>query len=289
MSMMSIKPLPLAAIALVAVQVAALGACERKPDSPPETPATAPAAPVAAAPAPTARPLTFDQTDDAAKVALRLPAEIANYPALHTVLYDREVAGLKTFAAKAQADHKASDGKFPWRPYNRQSQWFLAADAAPLVALRALWFEDTGGAHPNHGGSTLIWDNVANREIQPQALFRPDADMSALDKAICDAVAQAKTHREGAVLLNDTFSCPKWSQTVLVLAPSTSPGRIGGLTVLIDPYVVGPYSEGDYEVVVPASAFQSLLAPAYAGAFGGAPKSPGNPDGTLSVAMDLVK
>lgn len=266
--------------------VAALGACDREPAPPAEAPTPPPAV---VAPAPTARPLAFDQTDPAAKVALALPAQIANYPAVHTLLYDREVAGLRTFAAKAEADRKAADGKFPWRPYNRQSQWFLAADAAPLVALRALWFEDTGGAHPNHGGSTLIWDAAANREILPKALFRPDADMTVLDKAICDAVALAKTHREGAVPLSDTFSCPKWSQTVLVLAPSTIPGKIGGLTALIDPYVVGPYSEGDYEVTVPASAIVSLLAPAYAGAFGGAPKSPGNPDGTVSVTMDVVK
>jgi hypothetical protein len=277
---MSMKSVPLAVLSLVVV----LAACERKPAPPAEAPA---AAPVAAAPAPTARPLAFDQTDAAAKVVLRLPAEIANVPALHTFLYDREVASLKAFAAKAAADHKASDGKFPWRPYNRQGQWFLAADAAPLVGLRALWFEDTGGAHPNHGGASLIWDTVANREIPAKALFRPDADMTVLDKAICDAVATAKTHREGAVPLSDTFSCPKWSQTVLVLAPSAIPGKIGGLTVLIDPYVVGPYSEGDYEVTLPAAALQDLLAPAYAGTFGGAPKSPGNPDGTLSVVMDV--
>jgi hypothetical protein len=113
--------------------------------------------------------------------------------------------------------------------------------------------------------------------------------MSPLDRAICDAVAQAKTHREGAAPLNAMFACPKWSQAVLVPAPSTIPDKIGGLTVLIDPYVVGPYAEGDYEVVVPLSAFRALLAPTYAAAFGGAPKSPGNPDGTLSVRMDLVK
>ena len=282
------KSVPLAALASVAVLCGFLAACDRKPAQPPQAPA-APAAPVAAALAPAARPLAFDQTDPAAKVALSLPPEIAAYPALHTILYNREVAGLRTFAAKAEADRKASTGQFPWRPYNRQGQWFLTADAAPLVSLRALWFEDTGGAHPNHGGASLLWDNVANQEVPPQALFRDGADMTALDKAICDAVAQAKTHREGAVPLSDMFSCPKWSQTVLVLAPSTTPGKAGGLTAIIDPYVVGPYSEGDYEVTVPVSAFQGLLAPAYAGVFGGAPKSLGNPDGTVTVTMDVVK
>ncbi|TCS12720.1 DUF3298 and DUF4163 domain-containing protein [Caulobacter sp. BK020] len=281
--MPSIKTLPFAALGLVVV----LAACGRKPAAPPQAPvAVSKAAPASPA---MARPLAFDQSDEAAKVALRLPAEIANHPALHALLYDRETAGLKTFAAKAQADRKASDGKFPWRPYARQSQWFLVADTPPLVGLRALWFEDTGGAHPNHGGSSLVWDDAARREVQPKALFRPNADMSVLDKAICDAVAQAKTHREGAVPFSAMFACPKWNQTVVVLAPSTIPGKIGGLTVLIDPYVVGPYAEGDYEVVVPLSAFQTLLAPAYAAAFGGAPKSPGNPDGTLSVRMDVVK
>ena len=282
------KSLPLAALVSVAALCAPLAACDRKPAQPPQVPAAA-TAPVAAAPAPAARPLAFDQTDPAAKVALRLPAEIAAFPALHTMLYDREVESLRAFAAKAETDRKASTGQFPWRPYNRQGQWFLAADAAPLVNLRALWFEDTGGAHPNHGGASLLWDNVANREIQPQGLFRDGADMAVLDKAICDAVAQAKTHREGAVPLSDMFACPKWSQTVLVLAPSTTPGKAGGLTAIIDPYVVGPYSEGDYEVTVPVSAFQGLLAPAYADAFGGAPKSVGNPDGTVTVTMDVVK
>jgi len=280
------KPFPIAAFTLVA----ALSACDREPAPSAQAPAPAPAgAPVAAAPATPARPLAFEHTDPAAKVALGLPAEIANYPALHTLLYNREVAGLRTFAAKAETDRKASDGKFPWRPYARQAQWLLAAEAPPLVALRAQWFEDTGGAHPNHGGASLLWDTAANREIQPKALFRPEADMTGLDRAICDAVAQAKTRRQGAVPLNDTFSCPRWSETVLVLAPSAIPGKAGGLTVLIDPYVVGPYSEGGYEVTVPASAFQSLLAPAYAGVFSGAPKSPGNPDGTPSVTMSLVK
>jgi len=284
--MMSPNPLSVAVLGLLV----ALGACDRKAAPSAEAPA-APSAPVAAAPAPapTARPLAFDQTDPAAKVALRLPAEVSNYPALHAMLYNREVAGLRTFAAKAAADRKASTGQFPWRPYNRQGQWFLAAVAAPLIGLRAQWFEDTGGAHPNHGGASLLWDTGADREIQTEALFRPDADMTVLDKAICDAVALAKTHRQGAVPLNDMFSCPRWNQTVLVLAPSAIPGKIGGLTALIDPYVVGPYSEGAYEVTVPLSAFQTLLAPTYADAFGGAPKSPGNPDGTPSVTMDVVK
>jgi hypothetical protein len=272
----------LASLALVAI----LSACERKPAAP-ARPSPAAVAP-AARPAPV-RPLTFEADSPAAKVGLRLPAEITTYPALHAALYDREVAGLKTFAAKAEDDHKAWDGSYPWRPYARQGQWFLGAAGGRLVALRALWFEDTGGAHPNHGSASLLWDAAANSELQPKALFRPDVDMAPLDAAICDAVKAAKRHRPEAAPLGAMFACPRWTETVLVLAASTAPGKIGGLTAIIDPYVVGPYAEGDYEVTVPQNAIQGLLAPAYAGAFAGAPRSPGNPDGTLSVQMDAVK
>ena len=57
--------------------------------------------------------------------------------------------------------------------------------------------------------------------------------------------------------------------TFVVVAFCT--GLAGGLIFLIGPYQVGPYAEGPYEVAVPLSAFQSLLAPAYADEFAGGP------------------
>lgn len=266
-----------------------LAACDRQPAQAPasqatrsqETPTRPPAAPAAPA-----RPLVFKQTDPAADVALTLPAEINRYSALHAALYDRETALLKDFTDKAEADRKATDGEFPWRQYASQRQWFVEVASPPLLSLRGMWFDYTGGAHPNHGATALLWDTEKNTEIKPTALFRPGADTTVLDKRICDAVAAAKRHR-GGVPLDSMFSCPKWTETALVLAPSTEPGKIGGLTALIDPYVVGPYAEGDYEVTIPSSAFRALLAPAYADAFAGSPKSPGDPNGWPSVQMDV--
>lgn len=252
-----------------------LASCDRQPKQAPGPP-----------PAP-ARPLVFQQTDPAAKVALTLPPAIGQYPALHATLYDREVAQLKDFAAEAEAERKATVGQFPWRQHESERQWVVAGATPRLVSLRALWFDYTGGAHPNHGAAALLWDVSKGAEIKPAALFRSDADMKALDKAICDAVAVAKSHREGAVPLGDIFTCPKWTETALVLAPSIETAKIGGLTVLIGPYVVGPYVEGDYELTIPLSAFQTMLAPTYAETFAGSPKSPGNPDGAPSVTMDV--
>ncbi len=117
--------------------------------------------------------LAFDQTDPAAKVALRLPAEVANYPRpAHPALRPR--GGEDADLRRQGRDRPQGLGRqVPLAPYNRQSQWFMAADAGALVGLRALWFEDTGGAHPNHGGSTLIWDTAANRRSRPRPCSAP--------------------------------------------------------------------------------------------------------------------
>ena len=68
-----------------------------------------------------------------------------------------------------------------------------------------------------------------------------------------------------------TWSCPKWADSQFVFAPSTAAGKIGGLVFLFDPYVLGPYAEGDYRVTVPLSAFAESLSPSYAEEFAGAP------------------
>ena len=60
----------------------------------------------------------------------------------------------------------------------------------------------------------------------------------------------------------ESFPCPKWRESHFVLAPSTVPGKIGGLVFLFDPYAVGAYAEGEYEVTLPQALFTAVLAPA---------------------------
>ena len=43
------------------------------------------------------------------------------------------------------------------------------------------------------------------------------------------------------------------------------------LMFLYDPYAIGPYAEGEYEVLLPLSAFQGAINPAYAPDFTGSP------------------
>ena len=203
-----------------------------------------------------------------AKVDLALPPRIDNYPELHKTLFEAGRQDLLDFARTAAEDRKHATAKgAPLRgPYERQVAWTITSVSPHLIGLKAKWFADTGGAHPNHGSEARLWDRLRNQFILPSELFRDDYDVSALDQVLCAATTQAKARRMGPNPPGQ-WTCPKWSDSRFVLVPSVRPYRIGGLMFLFDPYVIGPYAEGDYEVLIPLSDFRRALSPAWAADF----------------------
>jgi hypothetical protein len=74
-----------------------------------------------------------------------------------------------------------------------------------------------------------------------------------------------------------SWACPTWTDSHAVLVPSTQPYRIGGIMFLFDPYVIGAYAEGEYDVLIPLADFQQLVAPRWAADFAGAPAPTAQP------------
>ena len=273
---------PLRLLLVSAACVAALAACNRDrkgeqapaaADNAANAAATAPAAPAA--------PMNYESDTPYAEVKLTLPPEIARYPELHARLYASDVNDLTQFNEGAQADHTEEGQDMP--AYTREITWSQAGATPRLVSMRKLSFEFTGGAHPNTAFGALLWDVAGKREVTAAHLFRPGADLSALDRALCDAINQAKRARvpdapritlQGA--RDVVGQCPRAARTPFVLAGSDVAGKAGGLAFLIGPYQVGPYAEGSYEIVVPQSAFAALLAPEWAGEFAGTPPRVGD-------------
>jgi hypothetical protein len=250
-----------AALAAIAVLAAALGGCNRKAE--PKPPAGPPG------------PLSFERSTPDAKVKLTLEPQIGKHPGLRQKLYDDGVKELTSFVAQAQNDraHVAAKG-LPIPAYERQISWTITADTPHLLSAHESWFDYTGGAHPNHGSIALLWDVERDTPIPRSEMFLPSADQAKLDTALCAAIRAAKAQRPGSAAISQdagAWSCPKWSDSNFVFAPSTAPGKIGGLVFLYDPYVLGPYVEGDYQVSVPQSVFRDALAPAWADDFAGEP------------------
>jgi hypothetical protein len=216
-------------------------------------------------------PTRFALTTPDAKIELVLPGNIGRYPELHQALYDSGKLDLMEFAKAAAGDRARYilKGRHPG-VYARKVAWTITAVTPRLVSLKSDWFADTGGAHPNHGTGSYLWDRDHNQMLAQSDLFKPDYDFSAIDPVLCEATAKVKAARMGPTDPK-SWTCPKWADSRAVLVPSTRPYRIGGLMFLYDPYVIGAYAEGDYQVVIPLSAFQQALAPAWADQFTGAP------------------
>lgn len=261
-----------------------LSACQRNADEDARAAADAPPAqpqvdaPVT--PADQAAPLTYSRETAYADVQLTLPEAIAAYPDLHASIYGEEVRDLREFLEGAQSDHTEFGGEE--MPLFEQTISFAAAGESPrLFSLAETNVSFTGGAHPNTSFAAVLWDKTTDRRIEPLALFRQGADLTALDQALCDAVNAAQQSPARAPF-NEDFTprsgsrCPRAIETPFVLEPSQTPGRAGGLVFYFAPFTLGPYAEGAYQVVVPQSAFRGLLSPTYAGEFAGAPRRTGD-------------
>ncbi len=235
--------------------------------------------------APDNTPFSFASNSTQADVTLKLPAMLTEEPDLHAKLYAEGVKDLKGFADGAAAAH--AEDSSDTTPYAKNVSWTAAADTAKLLSLREETLEFTGGAHPNTTLQALLWDKSLKRPLQPAALFKPGSDLSRIDTGICRSLTDMKKKRLGAdftAASDNTWRCPRWSESAFVLATSTTAGKAGGLTFLFSPCQVGACVEGAYEVTVPLAAFQKDLAAGYVDEFAGVPGKPASAPRSTAVA-----
>jgi hypothetical protein len=250
----------------VMLAVAPLAACKRKPPAPPAPPPT---------------PLTFAQATPDATVRLAIAPAIAAWPALHQKLFNDGTAELKKDLETAKDDrgHIAGEG-LPNPAYEHELTWSVAARTPRLVSLKGTWMSYTGGAHPNSGFRTLLWDtNSASGPIdRSELLAPPGAGDATVQAALCDAIHQARIAKGvGPDEDPSMWPCPKWRDSDFVLERSGVPGKFGGFTFVFDPYSIGSYAEGPYEVTVHYTVIKNVLAPTYANEFSGGPVHPPRP------------
>jgi hypothetical protein len=258
---------------------AVLAACGPKPEEKAEAPPPAPAP----APAPPAGPLTYSAKTADAEVSLTLPPQVGAVPALYAKLFSEGRNELDGFVegARGELEELRAGGEKPGG-YARDLKYAVSAETPRLIGLILTAFENTGGAHPNTVLSPTVWDKAAGKALAPAELFAPGADMAAADKALCDAIHAAKQERvQSPDLTGELKDCPKLKDAPLALAASTEPNKAGGVVAVFSPYALGAYVEGAYRVVLPLSAFQGVVNPAYAGEFAGAP-APGQDKGPES-------
>lgn len=198
---------------------------------------------------------------------LRVPASaMAIAPLRQQIL-----AMFKSDADQAKADAREDkDGNPSFHPYSIDTTWRLTFENESVMSLSAETIADTGGAHPNQGFSTIVWDKKVGHDVPIEALFTPDQLKPAL-QAIADAAARAwtriYTQRAGQKPEPDTDLADagigadpeKLKTYALIYAKGQTSAN--GILLLFGAGEAWPNVLGDFRLAVPASVFAKYLAP----------------------------
>lgn len=187
---------------------------------------------------------------------------------LFTANMKNQRLNLTTAAQKGAAERKKQG--FPFNAYQQVTGITTEGETARLLSLRNDTYEFTGGAHGNSLTKALLWDRKLNKQIDFNALFRSGSSVLAGLKApYCKALdAERKKRRLGEQLGGEFDQCPQFSELTILPSDSKHKGQFDQLLIVADPYVAGPYVEGQYEVSLPVNAgLLAKLRPEYRTSF----------------------
>ncbi|MCC6946866.1 MAG: DUF3298 and DUF4163 domain-containing protein [Bradyrhizobiaceae bacterium] len=199
-------------------------------------------------------------------------------------LYESILAEAKRIAAsqRKEADGEWSKDRTMFRngPWSFERGYSFDAAAGPYISASVLEYSYTGGAHPNHRTTTILWDREQGRRASIAELFRETKSggptLTALAALIREEVAKEKRERD--VDVQTPLEQDEWLSGIkpdlkMMGAPglvtSTIDGKAAGIDFHFSPYDVGAYAEGDYGAFFPWQALDPLLTERARALFGG--------------------
>lgn len=240
--------------------VAVLAGCREQAPEPKPEGGTEPAAASEAPPASAATARSEKVENDLIAFEYKYPAAAAAIPALKAQ-FDADLdSRLRELTADAEAARdSAREGGYPFHAYGYWAEWKTVTDLPGWLSLSAEISTYTGGAHPNHGFDSLIWNRQKGERLDPGAMF---AARSALSRAIrapfcraLDAQRREKRGGDGKLGSIDEFDgCIDPLESGTLILGSSNGKAFDRIGVLVPPYAAGPYAEGSYEVTLPVTA-----------------------------------
>jgi hypothetical protein len=172
-------------------------------------------------------------------------------------------ASLRREADAAWARRQRDGGEPPL--FSPDQAWEVDAALPELVAASAAATIYTGGAHEGIGYRVILLDRRTGRRLALQDLFASPRGMRALARAFCHALTNEFRVRRDDQAAMPRCPAPAGQPVTLVCGER---GRIDSLRALLNPYVVGSWAEGPYEIDFPVTAeMLAALKPRYRPAF----------------------
>ena len=217
----------------------------------------------------------YDTTEKSPLVELHLRAPEAAMSI--APLKEKILALYKADADQAKTDAKEDkEGNPSFHPYSIDTVWRVTFENATVVSLSGDTDADTGGAHPNQGFQTIVWDKQANRAVPIEALFPSDQVKAALT-AIADAAGKAWTktyiQRSGQKPGQDTdlagggIGADPEKLKTYALTYAKGQSAANGIVLLYGAGQIWPHVLGDFRLAVPAAVFTKYLAPQWKNVF----------------------
>lgn len=206
-------------------------------------------------PAGSAAPVSVDEETPLYHFEYAYPAIVRTMPALKARLdaeRSKARASLKAEALEGQA--MAKENSFEFTQFYHSTVWDVVTNLPGWLSLSAMSESFTGGAHPMHWTSGLLWDKAAARERAVTDLFVSQAAFSAaIRKPFCDQLDGQRAERRGGPV--DRSSGDMFDECIdpasnTVLLGSTDKAHFTRIGILVDPYAAGPYVEGSYEITL---------------------------------------
>lgn len=222
----------------------------------------------------------------AATATVTLDARIKSNPKLAAYLLADGRKWANRGLAEANEQYKETPDLF-----SHDRTWELERDytVQSVVANRYISvlrdeYSFAGGAHPNRGFDTFLWDDQAKKPISIRPFFTELQDngpaMTAILKGVIASLVEEKKARD--TYFPDDLTWQGYLEPKLlkigpvVLAPSTEAGKSSGLEFHYGAYAVGAYAEGTYNAYVPWTVLKPFLSPEGVAIFGG--KRPPRPE-----------
>nr|MDQ4087787.1 hypothetical protein [Pseudomonadota bacterium] len=184
--------------------------------------------------------------------AVAWTAEAAAIPALEALLHEeseRSEQWMRQEAEVATAEREAA-GAEPMR-FTYRETWTVDAQRPELVAASSSAQAYTGGAHEGIAYRVILLDRRSGRRLALGDLFTdPAAGLAAVQASFCPSLQREVRTRRSA---EAHVQCPAAAEHPVTLIGGGD-GRIGAMKALLNPYVVGGWAEGPYEVQFPVTA-----------------------------------
>jgi hypothetical protein len=211
----------------------------------------------------------YDATDKSplCEARLRVPAAAMAI----ALLKDHILSLHKTDVDQAKADAKDDkEGNPNFHPYAIDTVWRVTFENQTVLSLSGDTYASTGGAHPNEGFQTIVWDKKAGAAVPIEALFAPDQVKPALT-AIADAARKAwikaYTERAGQPPGQDTdlaetgIGAEPEKLKTYALTYARGQTSANGIVLLYGAGQAWPHVLGDFRLGVPAAVFAKYLRP----------------------------